>query len=177
MYRAFQNITTVTKTQTNIRLFLDDPATQNGEFKTYLTSILEGFMEVFTHPQVLSTWKETGPLYLLPWSVGEMPSEGDSDLGKITMTGNPQLLTTGVIRQNVPGQPYPAVLDAAVFQVFDVPGYGKLHNKYPVMIEGTVDTIPPFHTACGCNSAFLFDEHDKMRGVIGGRSLTLMGPG
>ena len=176
MYRAFQNVRTVTKTVTNGRLFLDDPKSKNGEFKRYVSVIFDGTMEVITQPQVITIWEDVGPLYALPWWVDNMPSEGfHPDFGTIKLTGNPALLSTGVIRQNVSGQQFPATLDAAVYQVFDIPGYGRLHNKYPVVVQGTVDAIPPFHTACGCRSALLFDDHNHPRGIIGGRTLTLMG--
>lgn len=176
MFQAFENLRTLTRTLTNIRLFLDEPGTPEGQFTKYLTSILEGTMEVFTEPQVQSHIGDVGPLFILPWHVGDMPSEGESDLGIIKMMGNPDLLTTGVIRQNLPSQEFPATLEAAVYQQFEIPGIGTLHNKYPVIIEGVVDSIPPFQTMARCRSAYLYDDNDKLKGVIGGRSLTLLGP-
>lgn len=176
VYERFANLRTVTRTQTNIRLFLDEPNKRTNKFTNYVSSILEGTMEVFTRPQIQASWCDDGPLFMLPWDVGDMPSEGRSELGTIKLTGNPNLLTTGVIRQNIPGLPYPATLDAAVYQVFEIPGYGKLHNKYPVIITATVDAIPPFNALAACRCSYLFDEEGQMRGVIGGRSLTLMGP-
>jgi hypothetical protein len=176
MYSAFSGIRNIAKTQTNVRMFLDDLKKPTGEFKNYVTTIFVGTMEVVTKPQVLTVWGDVGPLYVLPWYVVSMPSEGDSSLGKIKMDGNPNLVSTGVIRQNVSDQPYPGTLDAAVYNVFDIPGYGKLHNKYPVVVQGTVDAIPPYHVACNCSVALLFDENDNPRGMVGGRSLTILGP-
>jgi hypothetical protein len=176
MFAAFQNIRTVTKTRTNIRLFLDDPALKDGKFTKYVSAILEGTMEVFTGPQAYTVWDDTGPLYVLPWYVGDMPSAGDSNAGAITMTGNPGLQTTGIIKQNVAGQPYPATLQASVFQTLNVPGYGPLHNKFPVVVQGTVDAIPPYHTDAACLCALLYDDTNTPRGMVGGRSLTLLGP-
>jgi len=176
MYTAFQNIRTVTRTQTNVRLFLDNPKTKDGKFARYVSVMLEGTMEVFTTAQALSVWEEVGPLYVLPWYVGDMPSEGKSDIGRITMGGTPGLVTTGVIRQNVVNQQFPATLDAAVFQTLNIPDYGPLHNKYPVIVEGTVDAIPPYYTVAKCLTALLFDDQGTPRGVVGGRSLTLLGP-
>jgi hypothetical protein len=174
MFAAFANLRTQTRTQTNGRLFLDDPATKNGEFKKLVNVMFEGTMEVTTQPQVLTPWGDVGLVYALPWFVDNMPSEGDSDLGVIKLTGNPDMLSTGVIRQNAPGQQYPATLDASVHQVFEIPGYGKLHNKYPVVVQGTVDSVPPFYTACACSVALLYDENDQARGMIGGRVLTIL---
>jgi hypothetical protein len=174
MFAAFENLRTVTRTQTNGRLFLDDPATKNGEFKRLVNVMFEGTMEVTTQRQILTAWGESAPLYALPWIVNNMPSEGKSDLGIIKLTGHPDMLSTGVIRQNAPNQSYPATLEAAVHQVFDIPGYGKLHNKYPVVVEGTVDSVPPLYTACACRCALLYDENDQPRGLIGGRVLTIL---
>jgi hypothetical protein len=86
------------------------------------------------------------------------------------------MVSTGVIRQNVSSQQYPATLEASVFQVLDIPGYGKLYNKSPVIIQGTADSIPPFHLEARCCSALLFDDQNNPRGVLGGRSLTILGP-
>jgi hypothetical protein len=174
MFKAFENLRNVTRTQTNARLFLDSPDTKNGEFKRLVNVMFEGTMEVITQPQVFTSWGDLGPIYALPWIVDNMPSEGDSELGVIKLTGNPDMLSTGVIRQNAPGQEYPATLEASVHQVFDIPGYGKLHNKYPVVVSGAVDSVPPFYTACNCSVALLYDEKDQARGVIGGRVLTIL---
>jgi len=173
LVRAFQNLRTVTRTQTNGLLLLDDPKDRTGEFTNAVSVILDGTLEVFTQPPVLSR----EGLYLLPWWIGEMPSRGTSMDGlEITVSSNPGLVSNGVIRQNVPDQTFPATLEAAVFQVFDVPGYGKLHHKYPVIINGDVNMIPPYHTIAKCSPALLFDEENNIRGMIAGRALTLLGP-
>jgi len=105
-----------------------------------------------------------------------MPSVGEAEVGTIKMNGNPGLLSTGVIRQNVSGQQQPATLEASVFQRLEIPGYGVLHNKFPVVVEGTTDSIPPFHTEAACRCALLFDDNNVPRGMVGGRSLTILGP-
>lgn len=176
MYTAFENMRALAKTRTNVRVFLDDPNKKDGNFSNYLSFILEGTMEVFTSAQAYTTWGDTGPLYVLPWYIGDMPSEGDSEVGIVKMNGNPGLLSTGVIRQNVSGQQQPSTLEASVFQSLTIPGHGVLHNKFPVIVKGVADSIPPFHTEAACACALLFDEADVPRGMIGGRSLTILGP-
>jgi hypothetical protein len=105
-----------------------------------------------------------------------MPSSGESEIGTINMRGNPDLLTTGVITQNAPSIPFPATLIASVFQFLEIPGYGILHNKYPVIISGKVDQIPPYYTVAACRCSALLDDSNNVRGLIGGRNLTLLGP-
>lgn len=83
-------------------------------------------------------------------------------------------MTTGVVRENVPGQAFPAMLEASVFQVFDIPGYGKLRNKAQVVISAVVDAIPPFQALCRCSAALLYDEQNQPRGTVDGRALTIL---
>lgn len=172
IYEAYGKLRTVTRTQTNVVLLLDDAKTRKRKLTNVVNVILDGTMEVFTQPPVLTR----EGIYLLPWWIGEMPSVGKSTIGQIKMTGNPSLMTTGVIRQIVRDRPFPATLEAAVYQVLDVPGYGRLHNKYPVIISGDVQEIPPFFTVAKCNSALLLDEENDVRGMVAGRAITLLGP-
>jgi len=176
MYAAFSNMQVATRTRTNVKFYLDDPTKRDGQFTNYISALLDGYMDVVTRPQALTVWNDVGPLYVLPWHVLDMPSEGESSVGTIRMNGNPNMLTTGVITQNVAGQAFPGTLQASVFNVIEIPGYGKLHNKFPVVVEGTADSIPPFHTEAACRCALLFDEQDNVRGMVGGRSLTILGP-
>ncbi|MGB9366869.1 MAG: hypothetical protein WCE79_12745 [Xanthobacteraceae bacterium] len=183
MYQSFVRMRTVTRTQTNVRLFLDDPKKRDQRHLRVVNVILDGTMEVFTQDQFTTTVPlfncdaaSPGELAVLPWTVGDMPSSGESELGTIRMEGNPNMLTTGIISQNSPSIPFPATLVASVFQVLDIPGYGKLHNKYPVIVSGKVDQIPPFFMVAGCRCSSLLDEENNVRGVIGGRTLTLLGP-
>jgi len=83
-------------------------------------------------------------------------------------------MSTGVIRQNVPNQVFPATLEASVFQVFEIPGYGRLQNRAQVVITATVDSIPPFQALCQCSSALLYDDDNLPRGIIDGRALTIL---
>jgi hypothetical protein len=172
MYEVFGDLRTVTRTQTNVLLLLDDPDGGGREFTNVVNVILDGTMEVFTQPPVMTR----AGMSLLPWWVGEMPSVGESTVGTIHMTGNPNLTTTGVIRQEVGDRPFPATLEAAVYQVLDVPGYGRLHNNFPVLINGDVQEIPPFFTVAKCANALLLDEENRPRGMVAGRTLTLLGP-
>jgi hypothetical protein len=174
MYQEFANTRIVTTTRTNVRLYLTPPNSQQLNFTNYVSVILDGTMEVFTQDPIRSVWEDKCALDALPWSVGDMPSQGQSSLGLITMNGNPNRLTTGIIRQNCSESAYPGTLEAAVFQILDIPGYGLLHNEYPVIIQGVVDSIPPFHTEAKCGRAILFDESGVARGMIGGRSLTIL---
>jgi hypothetical protein len=171
-YEEYANLRTVTRTQTNILLLLDDPKRRTGEMTNVVNVILDGTMEVYTQPPVVM---RDGTV-LLPWWIGDMPSTGRSRLGEIGMRGNPGLVTTGVIRQSVRDRPFPATLEAAVYQIFDVPGYGAIHNKFPVFIRGDVQEIPPFYTVAACREALLYDEQDNVVGMASGRSLTLLGP-
>jgi hypothetical protein len=174
MYEAFEGMRNLVRTETNSRIFLDDPKLINGEFKKYVSYISYGTMEVITQPQILTTLGGVGPLHMLPWYIENMTGEGDSSVGAIKVVGSPALMTTGVIRQNVSGQPFPATLEASVFQVFDIPGYGKLHNKAQVVISAVVDTIPPFDALCRCSSALLYDDQNRPRGIVDGRALTIL---
>jgi|SRR5215467_2237031 len=183
MYQAFAEQRTVTRTQTNVRLFLDDPKTRDGRLTRLVNVILDGTMEVFTQRQFFTTTPlfdcdaaSPGELAVLPWTVGDMPSSGESSIGTITMRGNPGLTTTGIITQNTPEIPFPATLVASVYQMLDIPGYGTLHNKYPVIVSGKVDQIPPYYTVAGCRCSALLDEENNVRGLVGGRTLTLLGP-
>jgi hypothetical protein len=183
MYAAFAGQRTVTRTQTNVRIFLGDPKGSDAKITRVISVILDGTMEVFTQQQFFTTLPlldtdETsrGEMAVLPWTVGDMPSSGESEIGTIKMRGNPTMMTTGVITQNAPGLAFPATLIASVFQVLDIPGYGTLHNKYPVMITGTVDKVPPYHLLAACRCSMLVDDQNNVRGLIGGRSLTLLGP-
>lgn len=174
MYNAFANMRNLVKTETNSRILLDDPKLMNGEFTKYVSYISYGTMEVITQPQILTTWEGVGPLYMLPWYIENMKGEGNSSIGAIKVVGSPELMTTGVIRQNVSSQPFPATLEASVFQVFDIPGYGKLQHRAQVVISAVVDAIPPFHALCKCSAAILYDERNRPRGIVDGRALTIM---
>jgi hypothetical protein len=176
MYKAFENMRNLVRTETNSRIFLDDPKLANGEFKNYVSYISYGTMEVITQPQILTTWEGTGPLYMLPWYIENMKGEGESRVGTIRVTGSPELTSTGVIRQNVLGQAFPATLEASVFQVFEISGYGKLRNKAQVVISAVVDAIPPFDALCRCSAAILYDEQNRPRGIVDGRALTILVP-
>jgi hypothetical protein len=176
MYEAFENMRNLVRTETNSRIFLDDPKTMNGEFKRYVSYINSGTMEVITQPEILTTWGDVGPLHMLPWYIENMTGDGESSIGTIKVVGSPALMTTGVIRQNVAGQSFPATLEASVFQVFDIPGYGKLHNKAQVVISAVVDAIPPFDALCRCSAALLYDEQNRPRGIVDGRALTILMP-
>ena len=174
MYEMFKGLRNKVKTETNSRIFLDDPKLKNGEFKNYLSYINYGTMEVITQAPILTRWGEGGPLYMLPWYIENMQGEGESSLGRIKVVGSPELMTTGVIRQNVPGQPFPATLEASVFQVFEIPGYGRLVNRAQVVISAVVDAIPPFDALCPCTAAILYDEQNLPRGIVDGRALTIL---
>ncbi|HTC03541.1 MAG TPA: hypothetical protein VK749_09090 [Xanthobacteraceae bacterium] len=182
MYQRYTGLRTVTKTQTNVRLFLDDPNKRDRKFTKVVNVILSGTMEVFTQQQFTTTLPlfdcaavSSGELAVLPWTVGDMPSSGDSELGTITMRGNPDLLTTGIITQNTPELAFPATLVASVFQILEIPGYGTLHNKYPIIVSGSVDHIPPNGMVAACRCGALLDNNNEIRGLVGGRTLTLMG--
>jgi len=176
MYKAFESMRNLVRTETNSRIFLDDPKLMNGEFKKYVSYINYGTMEVITQPQILTTWDGTGPLHMLPWYIENMKGDGESPLGPIKVVGSPALMTTGVIRQNVLGQSFPATLEASVFQVFDIPGYGRLHNKAQVIISAVVDSIHPFEALCRCSAAILYDDQNRPRGIVDGRALTILPP-
>jgi hypothetical protein len=153
---------------------LDDPKLIDGRFTNYVSYISYGTMEVITQPEVHTTWEGSGPLYMLPWYIENMKGEGETKLGTIKVVGSPELMTTGVIRQNVPGQQFPATLEASVFQVFDIPGYGRLQNRAQVVISAVVDAIPPFEALCKCSAAILYDELNRPRGIVDGRALTIL---
>jgi hypothetical protein len=176
MYKAFENMRNLVKTETNSRIYLEeDPKSFTGEFTRYVSYISYGTMEVITQPQILTTWGEGDePVYMLPWYIENMKGEGASSLGAITVVGSPELMTTGVIRQNARSRQFPATLEASVFQVFEIPGYGKLHHKAQVVISGVVDAIPPFHALCKCSAAILYDDHNRTRGIVDGRALTIL---
>lgn len=175
MYSVFKNLRTVARTQTNVRLLMADPKARETSFTRIINVILDGTMEVFTGEPFKT--QEAGDIHYLPWWVGEMPSSGKSRIGEIKMTGNPALTTTGVIKQFVHGFAFPGILEAAVFQKLYLPEYGELHNKYPVMISAEVDEVPPFGILAKCaKGAILFDENNVAKGMIGGRSLTILGP-
>jgi hypothetical protein len=176
MYEAFGKMRNLVKTETNSRIFLDDPKLMDGKFTKYVSYISYGTMEVITQPQIQTRWGDTGPLYMLPWYIENMQGEGKTSVGNIKVVGSPELMTTGVIRQTVPGAPFPATLEASVFQVFDIPGYGKLQNKAQVVISAVVDEIPPFQALCKCSAAILYDDHNRPRGIVDGRALTILPP-
>jgi hypothetical protein len=176
MYQAFGNMRNLVRTETNSRIFLDDPKSRDGKLNKYVSYISYGTMEVITQPQVLATLEDSGPLHVLPWHIENMQGEGKSPIGTIKVIGDPQTMTTGVIRQNVASLPFPATLEASVFQVFDIPGYGILRNRAQVVISATVDAIPPFEAACQCSRAFLYDEENRVRGMVDGRVLTILPP-
>jgi hypothetical protein len=174
MYEAFQNMRNLVKTETNSRIFLEDLQTRNGQFTRYVSYISIGTMEVITQPVIRTTWEGSGQVYMLPWYIENMKGEGESSVGTIKVVGSPELMTTGVIRQNVPGEQFPATLEASVFQVFDIPGYGRLQNRAQVVISAIVDAIPPFQALCRCSSAILYDEQNVPRGIVDGRALTIL---
>jgi hypothetical protein len=176
MYEAFKDMRNLVRTDTNSRIFLDDPKLKDGKFTRYVSYISYGTMEVITQPEIHTRWDGVGPLHMLPWYIENMKGEGDSSIGTIKVVGSPELMTTGVIRQNVPGQPFPATLEASVFQVFEIPGYGKLQNRAQVVISAVVDEIPPFHALCRCSAAILYDEDNLPRGIVDGRALTILAP-
>jgi hypothetical protein len=174
MYEAFGTMNNTVRTETNSRIFLDDPKLMDGKFTKYISYISYGTMDVITQPQIQTRWGEVGPLYMLPWYIENMKGEGETSVGTIKVVGSPELMTTGVIRQTVPGEPFPATLEASVFQVFDIPGYGKLQNRAQVVISAVVDEIPPFQALCRCSAALLYDEQNRPRGIVDGRALTIL---
>jgi hypothetical protein len=174
MYEAFGNMRNLVKTETNSRIFLDDGKSRDGKFNKYVSYISYGTMEVITQPPVLTTLGDTGPLFMLPWYIENMKGEGQSAVGNIKVVGDPETMSTGVIRQSVLGQAFPATLEASVFQVLEIPGYGKLRNRAQVVISATVDAIPPFEALCRCTAALLYDEQNNVRGIVDGRALTIL---
>jgi hypothetical protein len=178
MYDQYKGMRNLVRTETNSRIFLDDPKLKDGELKHYVSYINHGTMEVITQPEVRTQWEGSGPLHMLPWYIENMKGEGTPSIGPvkglIKVVGSPELMTTGVIRQNVAGQAFPATLEASVFQVFDIPGYGLLRNKAQVVISAIVDGIPPFEALCRCSAALLYDEENRVRGLVDGRALTIL---
>ena|ERR1044071_718447 len=173
MYSAFENMRNLVKTETNSRIFLDDPNKMDGVFSRYVSYINTGTMEVITQPQILTTMKGSEPRFMLPWYIENMQGEGDSPIGRIKVIGDPATTSTGIIR-STSSEAFPAILEASVFQVFDIPGYGRLRNKAQVVITATVDEIPPFEALCQCLSALLYDDENRVRGIVDGRALTIL---
>lgn len=171
LYRQFAGLKVVTRTQTNGLLLLDSPKKRTGELTNVVNVMLEGTMEVYTTTPVVT---RSGHV-LLPWWIGDMPNVGQSRLGEIRMYGDGRTTSSGVIRQDYSDRPFPATLEAAVFQVFDIPGYPTLRNLFPVIIRGDVQEIPPFSTVAACKGAPLVDDEHNVWGMIGGRTLTLVG--
>lgn len=172
LYRQFSGMKVVTRTQTNVLLLLDSPKKRTGELCNVVNVMLEGTMEVNTTTPVVT---RSGHV-LLPWWIGDMPNVGKSRLGEIKMYGDDRMTSSGVIRQDYSGRPFPATLEASVFQIFDIPGYPRLRNLFPVVIRGDVQEIPPFSTVAACPGAPLLDENREVWGMVGGRTLTLIGP-
>jgi hypothetical protein len=176
VYQAYENMRNLVRTETNSRIFLDDPKLMDGKYTKYVSYISYGTMEVITQPQIITQWAGTGPWYVLPWYIENMQGIGQSSIGEIKVVGSPELMTTGVIRQSVSGLAFPAILEASVFQVFEMPGYGKLVNRAQVVITATVDAVPPFEALCQCSGALLYDEQNRPRGIVDGRALTILPP-
>jgi len=76
IYKGYESMRNLVKTETNSRLFLDNPELKNGEFTEYVSYISYGTMEVITQPQILTTMGGAGPLHMLPWYIENMKGEG-----------------------------------------------------------------------------------------------------
>ncbi len=178
MYKMFENMRNTVRTETNSRIFLDDPKKKDGKFTNYVSYINHGTMDVITQPQVLMSVEGSELLWILPWYIENMRGEGSARTGNIDgpikVVGDPGVMSTGVIRQNAAGVTFPATLEASVFQVSDIPGYGILRNRARVTITAIVDELPPFDALCKCDAALLYDEQNNIRGIVDGRALTIL---
>jgi hypothetical protein len=187
VYKSFEGQENDIATRTDLRIMLDDPETEDPAFTREVSFTAYGTMRVAIGQPFRTTAAafkdEIGaevdadqPLFVLPWSVTRMSARADSELGEITISEVPGKPTIGTVKQLRGDGPFPALLEADVCTALTVPGYGELRTA-PILIRAEIDAIPPFGTeAAHRNSGLLSTPEGIPRGILVGRSITLLGP-
>lgn len=200
MYQQFENLENTIATRTDLRLLLEDPDDPRRGFVREVNVVANGTMTVRTGttfqapssvlddqssdgndapeaPDSPDIPEEADTVSVLTWTVAAMSAAGSSILGEIRVSNYAGRPTFGTVQQLSSDSPFPARLNAEVCAVADIPGYGLLHTATSVPISADINTIPPFGVeAAHNNSAILVDEDEIPRGMIVGRSITLIGP-
>jgi hypothetical protein len=188
MFEVFQDLENDIETRTDLVLLLDDPSSRDSNFTKMVTFSAEGKMRVVTghffrvSARAFDVNEDEGgkneeDISILPWRVTMMEASGDSLLGEIKVTNFADRVTFGTVRQKQADSLFPAILEAEVCTEVNVPTYGKLHTITPVPIKAEINSIPPFGVeAKHTNSGILVDENLEPRGMIVGKSITLIGP-
>jgi hypothetical protein len=118
-------------------------------------------------------------LSILPWEVTAMEASGTLPGGDpVKVTNVEGRTSSGIIRQRVKDQPFPADLEADVCAQIMMESTGTtLSLVTPVLVKARVEAIPPFGVeAVHCGSRALADSAGNLRGMLVGKSITLLGP-
>jgi hypothetical protein len=188
MFQKFQNLETDIETITDLVVLLNEPDQEGSRFVNELSFSARGRMTVvigesFRAPMKAFASEEgvdgkgEGEIEVLTWRVTKMEAFADSKLGEIKVTNLADRATFGTVRQVQADSPFPAILEAEVCAEVNVPGFGKLHTITPIPIRAEITSIPPFGVeAAHRGSGILADENSISRGMIVGKSITLVGP-
>lgn len=188
MFEEFQGLENAIATRTDLHLLLQDPSSSDPAFTREVVFSANGTMNV----RIGTPFRVSARAFaaesedvadapenvdVLPWTVTAMEASGDSTLGTIRVTNFAGRPTFGTVRQLQEGSPFPAKLSAEVCAEVAVEGLGSLHTVTPVPISAEINSIPPFGVeAAHSNSGILVDNEGTPRGMIVGRSITLLGP-
>jgi hypothetical protein len=189
VFRNFEGIENDIATRTDLHLLLQDPESEDpSAFTRDVVFSATGTMRV----RIGSTFRvaamafredlqanetEEGDRFVLPWTVTAMEAVGDSPMGRVRVTNFAGRPTVGIVRQSNPDSAFPALLTAEVCAAIEVEGMGELHTATPIPIRAEINSIPPFGVeAAHRNSGLLVDSGGVPRGMIVGRSITLLGP-
>ncbi|HET7232341.1 MAG TPA: hypothetical protein VFJ16_20205 [Longimicrobium sp.] len=188
MFSQFQGQQNNIATRTDLRVVLQDPEQPEGTFTKELSFSAEGTMRVVIGNMFQTTAKALAgsalkgadpdePRFVLPWSVSEMFARADTEIGEVTVTNVAGRPTLGTVKQLTGDSPFPALLEAEVCATLNIAGIGEIRTATAVPIRAEINSIPPFGTeAAHANSGLLVDANGTARGMITGRSITLVGP-
>jgi hypothetical protein len=159
--------------QTDRRFFVGDLNSRSNRLNRELNVTMKGMIRV----KIGTAFQERDGMHVLPWTVTLMEQSGESGIGVVRAKNNPKFPFYGTVRQAVSDRPFPAELEAAVYEIVTMPGYEELHNISPIIIRGDISAIPPFGVAFPHRTAGVFvDATGAERAILHGRTVTLVGP-
>jgi len=173
MFEEFEKLKTDIEIRTDRRFLVSDKKRSDRAFDKEINATLTGTITV----SIGKAFREEDGKYVLPWTVTAMQQSGDSPLGTIKVRKNPKMPFYGTVRPQTTDRPFPAELEAAVYELVTIPGYGELHNVSPIIIGAEIGAIPPFGvTAAHRTNGIFVDASGNERAQLRGRSVTLVGP-
>lgn len=173
MFNEFESLQTDIEIQTDRRFFVANLKSRENVFDREVNVAMKGMIRV----KIGKAFRERDGVHVLPWTVTTMEQSGESELGTVRAKNNPKMPFYGTVRQNVSDRAFPAELQAAVYEIVTIPGYGDLQNISPIIISAEINAIPPFGIVAAHRTAGIFvDANGAERAILHGRTVSLVGP-